>query len=125
MGNSITYISGNRQTGKTTALIKIAAEKDLRIISLNLVMVNYTMKRAKELGLAIRTPITHERFVDGTQLLGIKENGYALDDFNVGKHFIDTNMNKYKRRDTPILAIVKQCTEDTGTACRVEVRDEG
>lgn len=72
---------GERRSGKTTELVKIAAQSKAVIVCFNQQMVQCTKDRAKQLGLEIETPITFSKLQKG-YLMGTNHK-VLIDDFDL------------------------------------------
>lgn len=74
-------IALERGKGKTEQAIKMAAEGFYYLVCFNNLEARYVKHRAKEMGLDIPMPITHDAFLSGRYCLaGIK--GFVIDDFD-------------------------------------------
>lgn len=74
---------GKRQSGKTTKLIKRAAEEDLYILTANKHMASCIFKQAKEMGFNILFPLTVDWFTNGlkiSQRRGVRIKGILIDE---------------------------------------------
>jgi hypothetical protein len=92
----VTVITLPRNKGKTTELVKLAAEKWLYIVSIDRRSVENTAKIARELGLDIPFPITFEEFMQGRfHPSGIR--GFLIDDVDM--------LLEYQARGVPIHAV--------------------
>lgn len=74
---------GKRQSGKTTKLIKRAAEEDLYILTANKDMASCIFRQAKEMGFDILFPLTVDEFMNGLkirQCRGVPIKGVLIDE---------------------------------------------
>lgn len=79
-----TIYFGNRQSGKTTMLIKHSAETNATIVVPNYVMVNYIRLMASDMKLDIPTPITVKKFIDQLSMGGLgKTDKYLIDELQM------------------------------------------
>lgn len=78
----VEVIAKDRQRGKTTELIELAARDWLYIVVPNHALVSYTQDLARKMGLDIPQPITWEEFVrDRYYRHGIK--GFVIDNLDL------------------------------------------
>lgn len=80
MSRKFELIVRNRQSGKTTELIRRSAATGAIIVCINYNMVQYTLRKAAKLGLTIPKPITHEMLL-GNWLRGKSAQPFLIDDF--------------------------------------------
>lgn len=89
-------IAQPRATGKTTALIRLSAEKGYYIVTANLLRANDIREKAFILGLKIPLPITWQEFLDG-RFYARGVNGFLVDDAE--------QLIQYIARGVPVEAI--------------------
>lgn len=70
-----------RATGKTTELIKIAAQNNSTIVCVNNTRVNNVLEQANKMGLEIKQPITWYYFVAKSNR-GSGITGFLIDDLD-------------------------------------------
>ena len=90
-------ITGCRDAGKTTELIKLAAQDFLYIVCANNSRVEYVMDLAKKMELDIPFPITFQEFLNGRFGRGQHLSGFAIDDVD--------QLLREVARGTPVKAI--------------------
>ena len=75
-------ICRNRQSGRTTEVIKKCAKYNYALIVVPTAqMANYVWKMAKEMGISIPYPITFEQFADG-MFYGKNIDAFLFDDLD-------------------------------------------
>lgn len=77
-------IEGKRNTGKTSALIGLAHINGATLVVADNVNKKSAIKRAKELGLTIKEPITYARYLD---VINNEHSGYSMDSDE--KYYLD------------------------------------
>ena len=75
-------ISGERGSGKTTELVKMAAEYGAVLVCGDNRRVRFVKDVAKSLGLRIKDPIKHRKFITGG-FHGRGLGGYMIDDLDL------------------------------------------
>ena len=79
-----------RQAGKTTEIIKRAAEEFLYIIVVNRHEADRVFAQAKDMGLDIPFPVTIQELM-GSKATGIKVNGVAIDNAElILRHIVES-----------------------------------
>lgn len=80
------YIA-ERQSGKTTMLIKMSAETGAIIVAPNHLMASYIVKMAIKLGINIPTPITVNDYIHILSMGGLnKTQKYLIDELQMALH---------------------------------------
>ncbi len=95
-------ITGGRQTGKTTKIIQVAAEKFGYIICRSQSDAHRIARMAKKMGLDIPFPISYSEFLSGRHRVNPGIKGYLFDG---AKDFLETLAFK------PIFAAVWEDSE--------------
>lgn len=74
--------AGDRQSGKSTWAIRLAAKEDAVLVVANQNIAKHHISKAKELGLTIRQPILHRDFLSGfsSKMAGQSNVKYVIDD---------------------------------------------
>ena len=65
-------ISGERRSGKTTRILKLASKNQSTIVTWNSRHASQLFETAKSMGLAIPKPITFEKFLNRANHQGVK-----------------------------------------------------
>lgn len=75
-------IALDRQQGKTTELVKLAAQENLYIVCANRNMVRHTAQMARDMGLDIPFPITWDEFA-AHRYYGRGIKGFVIDNLDI------------------------------------------
>ena len=75
-------IARPRQGGKTTDLVKLAAEEFLYVVCPDQAQVFYVARMARDMGLDIPVPLTWEDFTEGTYN-GRGVRGFVIDNLDM------------------------------------------
>lgn len=79
---SIHIVSGARRTGRTTAMIRTAAESFAYIVCPDRRQVQHIQRMAQEMGVDILFPITWDDFVNG-RYYGRGVRGFVIDNLDL------------------------------------------
>ena len=75
-------IVGNRQSGKTTELIKMSAKNNIYILVANYPRAYYLFQQARDMGYEIPFPVTLHEYLYSNRFVGsiIRRDGLYIDD---------------------------------------------